>query len=72
MLLWGYICRRRLITDLPTTWLGRQAKGEQHMMFGVPEVMSSHISAVSSQPSPMVLQSERTSAACLARSSMGG
>ena len=58
------------MTDLPTTWFGRHANGEHTMMFGVPFSMRSHISAVSSQPSPIVLQSERTSDAFAARSKM--
>ncbi len=72
MLLSGCIWRRRLITDLPTTWLGRQAKGLAHTMLGQPSSMRSHISAVRSQPSPMVLQRERISSALAAMSKMSG
>ena len=44
---------------LPTMWFGRQPKGCVQTMLGVPEWMSSNISAVSSQPSPILLPSPR-------------
>ena len=37
---------------VPTTWLGRQAKGCVHTIFGAPLWMSSNISPVKNQPSP--------------------
>ena len=37
---------------LPTTWLGRHAKGWAQMMFGQPRSIMSTISAVRYQPSP--------------------
>ena len=39
---------------LPTMWLGRQPKGWAQTMLGVPEWMSSSISAVRSHPSPIL------------------
>ena len=51
----GYSARIRLIMPLPQMWLGRQPKGWAHTMFSYPLVTSSTISAVSSQPSPILL-----------------
>ena len=60
MLLSGCWRRSSLITALPTTWLGRHAKGCVQMMLGAPWSIRSSISAVSSQPSPMLLHTEST------------
>ena len=60
-----------MITPLPVTWFGRQAKGCRHAMLGAPEWMSSTISAVSSQPSPIVWHSERIGLAKSAISRIG-
>ena len=49
------------MTALPTTWFGKQAKGWVHTMLGAPCLMSSIISAVSSQPSPIELQRDTIS-----------
>ena len=42
------------MVPLPAMWLGRQPKGCTHTMLGTPLSISSHISAVSSQPSPIL------------------
>ena len=56
---------------LPTTWLGRQAKGWQHTILGTPCSMSSTISAVSSQPSPAWLPRDRIRDALSAMTAIG-
>ena len=56
----GYFSRRARMVPLPTMWFGRQPKGCTHTMFGTPESISSHISAVSSQPSPILQPTEPT------------
>ena len=68
MLLSGYLRRSSLMTDLPTTWFGRQANGCVHTTFGQPLRISSTISAVRSQPSPIELHSDRISLAYSASS----
>ena len=55
MLARGYMVRILLIIPLPQMWLGRQPKGWAQMMFSKPVCCSSIISAVSSQPSPILL-----------------
>ena len=60
ILAWGYSSRILLIIPLPQMWLGRQPKGWAQTMFSYPARTSSIISAVRSQPSPILLPVEMT------------
>ena len=53
MLAIGYSDRMCLMTPFPTTWLGRHPKGWMHTMFSTPLWISSIISPVRNQPSPV-------------------
>ena len=55
----GVVVLQARIMPLPTMWLGRQPKGWAQTMLLVPEWMSSSISAVSSQPSPILQPSPK-------------
>ena len=63
-----FLLRSSLMTPLPTTWLGRHAKGWVHTMFGAPPWISSTISPVRNQPSPVWLPRETIGLAYSARS----
>ena len=70
MLLWGYFFLKALIAPLPVTWFGKHPNGCIHTIFGAPLSISSIISPVKNQPSPVWLPIETTSLALSARCSI--
>ena len=59
-----------MIAPLPVTWLGKHPNGCIHTIFGAPLSISSIISPVKNQPSPVWLPIETTSLALSASCSI--